>query len=148
MRLPFRDRLRLAWELTWPLSLIDLAAVVLIHGAINAQGEFLDSLWAIVAFFGVSPWVVRRALANPAKGWRVAAVSPVIRPYLTRALPSRGTASPREVQILRGSTQPRPYRAASVRTGLSSNYRYGRITASPGATAPKLSYQQSLKVMW
>jgi hypothetical protein len=93
MRLSFRERLRLAWELTWPLSLIDLAMVVVIHGAINAQGEVLDSLWALVAFFGVSPWVVRRALAQPDKTWRVEAVS-------------RGVA------------------------------------------AAKLTYQQSLKVMW
>jgi hypothetical protein len=79
--------------LTWPLSLADLAVVVLIHGAIDTKGEVLDSLWALVSFFVVSPWVVRRALHRPAPDWRVVSV------------------------------------ARSVE-------------------APRLTYQQSLKVMW
>ena len=61
MKLSFPDRLRLAWELTWPLALADLAAVVLFHGVIGTEGELLDTVWAVAAFFAVSPWVVRRA---------------------------------------------------------------------------------------
>ncbi|MBZ5602672.1 MAG: hypothetical protein LAO79_10235 [Acidobacteriia bacterium] len=60
--LPFRERLRMAWELTWPAALIDFAVVVLIHGAFAAEGETADSLWALASFFTVAPWVVRRAL--------------------------------------------------------------------------------------
>jgi hypothetical protein len=60
--LPFRHRLRMAWELSWPLALIDLAVAVLIHGVLDARGETLDSVWALVAFFAVSPWIVRRAI--------------------------------------------------------------------------------------
>ncbi len=55
----------MAWELTWPLTLIDLVVVVLIHGVLIVEGEALDSIWAVAAFFVVSPWVVRRALARP-----------------------------------------------------------------------------------
>jgi len=59
--LPFRERVRLAWELTWPLALMDLTVVVIIHGILDAPGETLDSIWAVVAFFVASPWVIRRA---------------------------------------------------------------------------------------
>ena len=67
----FRGRVRLAWEMTWPLALIDAAVVVFIHGALDAKDETLDSAWAVAAFFAVSPWVVRRALRLPYKGRRV-----------------------------------------------------------------------------
>jgi hypothetical protein len=36
--------------------------VILLHGFLEVQGESADSVWAVVAFFGVSPWVVRRGL--------------------------------------------------------------------------------------
>lgn len=85
MKLAYRDRLRMAWELTWPLALIDLVVVIVLHGIFNVQGESADSVWAVAGFFGVSPWVVRRAL----------------------------------------------------------NRKYGNLRVRP-----KLSYQQSLKVMW
>ena len=83
----------MAWELTWPLTLIDLVVVVLIHGVLIVEGEALDSIWAVAAFFVVSPWVVRRALA---------------RAY-----------GPARVVVIRG-----------------------------GEEQAKLSYQESLKVMW
>jgi hypothetical protein len=75
MKLLFRDRLRLAWELTWPLALLDLAMVVLIHGALDAQGEVLDTVWALIAFFVVSPLVVRRALEYRYASWRIFTVT-------------------------------------------------------------------------
>jgi hypothetical protein len=55
-------RVRFAWELTWPMALIDVAVIIVLHGVLNVAGESADSLWAVVALFGVSPWVVRRAL--------------------------------------------------------------------------------------
>ncbi len=55
----------MTWELTWPLALADLAVVLVVHGLLDTNGETLDSLWAVVSFFVVSPWVVRRALALP-----------------------------------------------------------------------------------
>lgn len=58
----FRERLRMAWELTWPMALLDLAVVVLLHGMLDVAGETGDSIWAVASFFTVSPWVVRRAL--------------------------------------------------------------------------------------
>ncbi len=85
MKFAPRDRLRFAWEVTWPMALIDLAVVFTLHGIIDVSGESADSIWAVVAFFGVSPWIVRRAL----------------------------------------------------------NLQYGRLRIRP-----RLSYQQSLKVMW
>ena len=60
--LTYRERLRLAWELTWPLALIDMGVVFIIHGLFETGGETWDSIWALAAFFTVSPWVVRRAL--------------------------------------------------------------------------------------
>lgn len=62
MNLPFRDRLRFAWEITWPMAVMDLAVVVVLHGMLEVKDETADSLWAVIAFFGVSPWIVRRAL--------------------------------------------------------------------------------------
>jgi hypothetical protein len=58
----FRDRFRMTWEMTWPLAVLDFAVVTVIHGMLDVQGETLDSIWALVGFFVVSPWVVRRAL--------------------------------------------------------------------------------------
>ncbi len=89
----FKERLRLAWELTWPLSLADLAVVVLLHGAIDVHGEMADSVWALIAFFVVSPLVVRWALGRGVANWKI-------------------------VSVVRG------------------------------VEAARLSYQQSLKVMW
>ena len=63
-KLPFRERWRMSWELTWPLALLDAAVVVVIHGVIEARSETLDSIWAVAAFFLASPWVVQRALAR------------------------------------------------------------------------------------
>lgn len=71
MKLPYRDRLRMAWELTWPMALIDLAVVVVLHGLLDVQSESADSIWAVAAFFGVSPWVVRRGLNLRYGAWRV-----------------------------------------------------------------------------
>jgi hypothetical protein len=71
MKLPYRERLRMAWELTWPMALIDLAVVFLLHAMLEVQGESADSIWAFVAFFAVSPWVVRRALNLRYAGYRV-----------------------------------------------------------------------------
>ena len=71
MKLAYRDRLRMAWELTWPMALIDLTVVVFLHGFLDVQGESADSIWAVAAFFAVSPWVVRRGL-NLAEIWPVA----------------------------------------------------------------------------
>ena len=59
--LPLQDRLRLGWELTWPLAVIDLAVVFVIHGLMNVDGDSLDSIWALAVFLVVSPYVVRRA---------------------------------------------------------------------------------------
>ena len=92
-KLTLRERVRMAWELTWPVSLMDLLVVFAIHGVLEAQGETLDSIWAVAVFFVVFPWVVRRALARAYGGWRIV--------------------------VMKGAEE-----------------------------RPRLSYQQSLKVMW
>lgn len=74
MKLTFRERLGLAWELTWPLALLDLGVVVLLHGALDVQGEVADTVWAFVAFFAVGPWVVQRGLRRGSAGKQVVAV--------------------------------------------------------------------------
>src|SRR5215472_6474845 len=71
----FRDRFRMAWEMTWPLAALDFAVVTVIHGVLDVQGETLDSIWALVGFFVVSPWVVRRALARPHGNRRTTAIT-------------------------------------------------------------------------
>jgi len=93
MKLSWRQRLLLAWEMTWPLSLMDLAVVVFLHGMLEVQGEAADSIWAVIEFFVISPWVIRRAIAH-----------------------SYGL---QRVSVLRGSEE-----------------------------RPRLTYQESLKVMW
>lgn len=71
MKLSYRDKLRMAWELTWPMTLIDLAVVILLHGFLDVQGESADSIWAVIGFFGVSPWVVRRGLSLKYGTWNI-----------------------------------------------------------------------------
>lgn len=61
----------MAWELTWPMALIDLTVVILLHGFLDVQGESADSIWAVIGFFGVSPWVVRRALNLKYGTWNI-----------------------------------------------------------------------------
>jgi hypothetical protein len=73
--LPFRDRFRMAWEMTWPLAALDFAVILIIHGVLETQTETLDSVWAVVGFFAVSPWVIRRALARRYGNTRIVAVS-------------------------------------------------------------------------
>jgi hypothetical protein len=67
-----RERYRMAWELTWPMALIDAAVVLLIHGFLESAGETWDSIWAVASFFTASPWVVRRALRLGYGRWRIA----------------------------------------------------------------------------
>jgi hypothetical protein len=71
MGMSFRDRMRMAWELTWPLAVIDVAVVVILHGLFESGGETWDSVWAVGSFFTVAPWVVRRALRLKYGRWRV-----------------------------------------------------------------------------
>lgn len=91
--LPLRARFRMAWEMTWPLAAIDLGVILIVHGVLEAQDETLDSVWAVVGFFVVSPWVVRRALARAYENTRT-------------------------------------------------------VVVAKGEDSPRLTYQQSLKVMW
>jgi hypothetical protein len=65
----------MAWEMTWPLAALDLAVVLTIHGVLDPQTETLDSVWAVIGFFVVSPWVVRRALSQRYGSVRIAVVS-------------------------------------------------------------------------
>src|SRR5258708_6769827 len=67
----YRTKLRLAWELTWPLALLDLAIMLVIHGLLDAKDETLDSVWTVVGFFVVSPWVIRRAFTRVYEGLRI-----------------------------------------------------------------------------
>ncbi len=66
--LSYRARFRLAWELQWPLTALDLAVVLVIHGLFDAKDGTPDSIWAVLAFFVVSPWVIRRAFARTYEG--------------------------------------------------------------------------------
>ena len=120
MKLTFLDRFRLAWELTWPLALLDLGVVVLIHGAFDVKGEALDAAWALVTLFGVAPWVVRRALERHRRPW----------PHHR----SR-TILPRPSVVARVSGEPR-----------YADWRI--IVSAKGAESHRLNYQQSFKVMW
>jgi hypothetical protein len=68
MKLGFQQRFRMAWEITWPMTAIDLAVLLVGHGVDDFQGETWDSLWAVASFFGVWPWVIRRALRREGVG--------------------------------------------------------------------------------
>jgi hypothetical protein len=71
LKLSWRDRFVMAWELTWPLAVLDVLFVLLTHGLFSVQGEAWDSGWAVVSFFVVSPFVIRRALERPYSGLRI-----------------------------------------------------------------------------
>jgi len=70
MSLPYRQRFRLAWEITWPMALLDTGFVLLVHGLFDVAGETADSIWAFVSFLAISPWVVRRALQLHYGPWK------------------------------------------------------------------------------
>ena len=67
----FQQRLRLAWELTWPVAAIDLAVMLVVHGVLNVTGDSFDSVWALGVILVVSPWAVRRAFGLPYGGRRI-----------------------------------------------------------------------------
>ncbi len=51
----------MAWEFTWPMALLDLVFVVVVHGIIEPSGETWDSIWAVISFIAVWPWIIGRA---------------------------------------------------------------------------------------
>ncbi|MGD1094107.1 MAG: hypothetical protein ABSB35_19250 [Bryobacteraceae bacterium] len=70
----YRERFRMAWEMTWPMALIDLAFVLVVHGLFEPGNETWDSVWALISFVVVWPWVIRRALRQDYGGKRVRVV--------------------------------------------------------------------------
>src|SRR5438132_4873105 len=50
---------------------MDLAVVLVIRGLLDAKDETPDSVWAVVAFFVASPWVIRRAFRRVYEGSRI-----------------------------------------------------------------------------
>jgi hypothetical protein len=44
------------------MAAIDVSVVLVMHGLFETDGETGDSIWAVVSFVGVWPWVIRRAL--------------------------------------------------------------------------------------
>jgi hypothetical protein len=140
--LTFRERFQMSWELTWPLALLDAAVVVVIHGVIDARGETLDSIWALVAFFGVSPWVVQRALALRYGAWNV-----VVKRLGTERAGLKYQESLKVMWLLAWRTLPLALLAA---LGISALLRLMRIptavidTQDPLANALGLSIVDSL----
>ena len=63
----------MAWEFTWPLLLMDLVFVLVVHGLVEPAGETWDSIWAVVSFVTVGPWVIGRAFRREYAGYRVMA---------------------------------------------------------------------------
>ena len=63
----------MSWEFTWPIALIDLVFVLIVHGLIEPPGETWDSIWALVSFVAVWPWVISRAFGRDYGPWKVMA---------------------------------------------------------------------------
>lgn len=59
--LSWRERFRVTWELVWPGTLIDATRALLLF-LLGIESTSLDSIYLLIAFFVVEPWVVRRAL--------------------------------------------------------------------------------------
>jgi hypothetical protein len=76
LALAFHQRFRMAWEFTWPMAAIDVLVVLLVHGAFESGGETWDSIWAVVSFIAVWPWVIRRALVRQYGGRKIAVKRP------------------------------------------------------------------------
>jgi hypothetical protein len=72
--LDYQQRLRMAWEFTWPMTLIDLVFVFVVHGLIEPSGETWDSIWAVVSFVAVWPWIIGRAFRRDYGPYRVMAM--------------------------------------------------------------------------
>src|ERR1700675_3914055 len=63
----------MAWEFTWPMALIDLVFVFVVHGLIEPSGETWDSIWAVASFIAVWPWVIGRAFRRDYGPYKVMA---------------------------------------------------------------------------
>lgn len=73
-RLTWIERVRLAWEFTYPLVLLDLGWAVLLYGIIAKDESKLDSLYVIAGILLLAPWVVRRAIRKTYRTFSVRAV--------------------------------------------------------------------------
>lgn len=69
--LTFRERVQFAWQLAWPVVLIDVAWSVLLYVVLGRRPTDLDGAYVVVSLLLVFPFVVRRALRMRYPGYRI-----------------------------------------------------------------------------
>ncbi len=73
--LSYRERLRLAWELAWPLFLLDLAVIGVAYLIVGPKITDLYVAYALLALVIVNPFLVRRMAGLRYPGFRLAVLS-------------------------------------------------------------------------
>jgi hypothetical protein len=70
-KLSYVDRLRVAWEIIWPSTLIETAWAVLFYGLLEADYQTLEAVHLVLSFFLILPFIVRRMIRKPYPGFRL-----------------------------------------------------------------------------
>jgi hypothetical protein len=83
MKLSLSERIRLAWELVWPLFLFDLGAALFIYAVLGRERQDLESVYVVVSILVVAPWVVRRALRRQFPSFQIVCIKDATESYLT-----------------------------------------------------------------
>jgi len=69
--LSYRDRLRMTWEIVWPLLALDLAWGMLFYVLLGRTESTVDTAYHLVTFFVIGPLLVRRMLRLRYSSFRV-----------------------------------------------------------------------------
>jgi hypothetical protein len=69
--LTFGERYSLSWQLTWPLTLIDIGIAFLIHVILDIHKPGAELISEIPNLLIIAPWIVRRMMSRSYPGFRL-----------------------------------------------------------------------------
>ncbi|MBV6433586.1 MAG: hypothetical protein IANPNBLG_03764 [Bryobacteraceae bacterium] len=69
--LTFRERLMLAWQLTWPAVVCDFLWSFTVRIMIEARSPGVEALYLVPYLLGIAPWLVRRMFRLSYPGFRL-----------------------------------------------------------------------------
>src|SRR5262249_37396707 len=67
----YRERVGLAWQLTWPTVLVDIGMAFLLHVMLEVQTQGAELLSEIPNLLIVAPWLVRRMMRREHPGFQL-----------------------------------------------------------------------------
>lgn len=69
--LTFRERVTLAWQLTWPAVLCDFLWSFTVHVMLEVRSPGVEALYLVPYLLGIAPWLVRRMFRRAYPGFRL-----------------------------------------------------------------------------